>query len=81
MVIDTVHSLQGAERPVVIFSMVESTQPSEKQFYDDGTNLINVAVSRAKEMFIVAMTQKAVEYARGLTEKNCASPATSSGEP
>ncbi|MDN7909661.1 AAA domain-containing protein [Burkholderia cepacia] len=74
MVIDTVHSLQGAERPVVIFSMVESTQPSEKQFYDDGTNLINVAVSRAKDMFIVAMTQKAVEYARGLTEKKLRKP-------
>jgi hypothetical protein len=74
MVIDTVHSLQGAERPVVIFSMVESTQPSEKQFYDDGTNLINVAVSRAKEMFIVAMTQTAVDYARGLTEKKLRKP-------
>lgn len=74
MVIDTVHSLQGAERPVVIFSMVESTQPSEKQFYDDGTNLINVAVSRAKEMFIVAMTQTAADYARGLTEKKLRKP-------
>ncbi|WP_083788667.1 AAA domain-containing protein [Paraburkholderia atlantica] len=74
MVIDTVHSLQGAERPVVIFSMVESTQPSEKQFYDDGTNLINVAVSRAKEMFIVAMTQTAVDYARGLTDKKLRKP-------
>jgi len=74
MVIDTVHSLQGAEKPVVIFSMVESTQPSEKQFYDEGTNLINVAVSRAKEMFIVAMTQKAVDYAVGLTEKKQRKP-------
>lgn len=74
MVIDTVHSLQGAERPVVIFSMVESTQPSEKQFYDDGTNLINVAVSRAKEMFVVAMTQTAVDYARGLTERKLRKP-------
>ncbi len=74
MVIDTVHSLQGAERAVVIFSMVETSQPSEKQFYDNGTNLINVAVSRAKEMFVVAMTQKAVEYARGLTEKRLRKP-------
>jgi hypothetical protein len=74
MVIDTVHSLQGAERPVVVFSMVESTQPSEKQFYDNGTNLINVAISRAKEMFIVAMTQKAVDYARRLKEDKLRKP-------
>jgi len=68
MVIDTVHALQGAERPIVIFSMVESWTPSKAQFYDRGTNLINVAVSRAKEMLIVAMTQHAVDYARGLTD-------------
>jgi len=74
MVIDTVHSLQGAERHVVIFSMVETTQPSEKQFYDKGTNLINVAVSRAKDMFIVAMTQQAVDYAHGLSDKNLRKP-------
>lgn len=74
MVIDTVHSLQGAEKPVVIFSMVETNNPAEKQFYDKGSNLINVAVSRAKEMFIVAMTRKAVAYARELPEKPLRKP-------
>lgn len=74
MVIDTVHSLQGAERPVVIFSMVESSVPSERQFYDKGTNLINVAISRAKELFIVAMAQPAVDYAYRLTAATVRKP-------
>lgn len=64
--INTVHTLQGAERQIVIFAMVETSDPPSPQFYDKGTNLINVAVSRAKEMFIVALSQKAVDYARAL---------------
>lgn len=74
MVIDTVHSLQGAEKPIVIFSMVESSAPREKQFYDDGSNLINVAISRAKDMFVVAMTQAAVDYARELLDNQRRKP-------
>jgi len=68
MTIDTVHSLQGAEKPVVLFSMVESGQPAQAQFYDRGSNLINVAISRAKDLFITAMSQAAVEYARTLAD-------------
>ena len=68
MTIDTVHSLQGAEKPVVLFSMVESSQPSQAQFYDRGCNLINVAISRAKDLFITAMSQAAVDYARALPD-------------
>ncbi|MDR2092795.1 MAG: hypothetical protein LBP58_05710 [Azoarcus sp.] len=63
MTIDTVHSLQGAEKPVVVFSMVETSKPNESQFYDRGSNLINVAVSRARDLFVVALSQAAVEYA------------------
>lgn len=72
--IDTVHSLQGAEKQVVIFAMVDTNDPGGPQFYDKGSNLINVAISRAKEMFIVAMTQKAVDYARLLDEKSPGKP-------
>lgn len=68
MTIDTVHSLQGAEKPVVLFSMVESSQPGEAQFYDRGSNLINVAISRAKDLFITALSQAAVDYARALPD-------------
>ncbi|MDP2143365.1 MAG: AAA domain-containing protein [Gallionella sp.] len=74
MVINTVHTLQGAEKQIVIFAMVETNDPSGSQFYDRGANLINVAISRAKEMFIVAMTQKAVDYARNLTPKTLSKP-------
>ncbi|MDU9392018.1 AAA domain-containing protein [Pseudomonas sp. zfem002] len=66
MTIDTVHSLQGAEKPVVLFSMVESSQPAEAQFYDRGSNLINVAISRARDLFITAMSQAAEHHARNL---------------
>lgn len=53
--IGTVHSLQGAERPVVIFSPVydrESGWRSE-MFFDKSTSFLNVAVSRAKDSFLV----------------------------
>lgn len=74
MVINTVHTLQGAEKQIVIFSMVETNEPGTPQFYDRGANLINVAISRAKEMFIVAMTQNAVNYARALTPETLNKP-------
>jgi DNA topoisomerase IA len=66
--INTVHSLQGAEKHIVIFSMVETSNPEQKQFFDNGINLINVAVSRAKSLFIVAMTQQALEKGREVDE-------------
>lgn len=74
LTIDTVHSLQGAERQVVIFSMVETNDPTMPQFYDKGSNLLNVAISRAKEMFIVALTQNAIDYGRKLTNETLRKP-------
>lgn len=51
MVINTVHALQGAEKPIVAFSL---TQDEGNFFVDrDGPNLMNVAVSRAKDCFIL----------------------------
>lgn len=52
MVIGTVHSLQGAERPVVLFSLV-STPESATPFADLDNSMLNVAVSRAKEAFVL----------------------------
>ncbi|KOY02362.1 AAA domain-containing protein [Pseudomonas nunensis] len=74
MIIDTVHSLQGAEKQIVIFAMVDTHEPEIKHFYDKGANLINVAVSRAKEMFIVALSQNALNYGRNLTAKTLEKP-------
>lgn len=54
LTVGTVHSLQGDERLIVLFSSVygENNKGSGK-FYDAGTNMLNVAVSRAKDSFIV----------------------------
>ncbi len=52
--VGTVHALQGAEREIVIFSPTYSAadRPS-RPFFDAGPNMLNVAVSRAKDHFIV----------------------------
>jgi hypothetical protein len=51
--IGTVHALQGAERPIILFSMVYGPNEVKTMFFDKGPNMLNVAVSRAKESFIV----------------------------
>lgn len=48
----TVHSLQGAERHIVIFSPVYSKH-EDGRFIDKSASMLNVAVSRAKDSFIV----------------------------
>ncbi len=53
--IGTVHALQGAERHIIIFSMVYGKGDSATMFFDrdNKPNMLNVAVSRAKDNFIV----------------------------
>ena len=52
--IGTVHTFQGAEREIMIFSPVYSAPTApRKRFFDDGKNMLNVAVSRAKDSFLV----------------------------
>ncbi|MCC5791662.1 MAG: hypothetical protein JJT82_03525 [Legionellaceae bacterium] len=52
--VGTIHTFQGAERSIVIFSSVYgSNNLSGKKFYDSSKNILNVAVSRAKDHFIV----------------------------
>jgi len=52
LIVGTVHSLQGAEKDVVIFStMYDERKPG--YFFDRQHTLLNVAVSRAKQSFIV----------------------------
>ncbi|WP_423372521.1 AAA domain-containing protein [Burkholderia sp. LMG 32019] len=48
----TVHALQGAERHVVIFSPVYSKH-DDGRFIDRRASMLNVAVSRAKDSFLV----------------------------
>jgi AAA domain len=51
----TVHALQGAERPIILFSMVYGKGDSGTMFFNRNNkpNMLNVAVSRAKDNFIV----------------------------
>lgn len=52
LTVGTVHSFQGAERPVVIFSAVYSKH-ADGPFIDRRDSMLNVAVSRAKDSFLV----------------------------
>lgn len=52
--VGTVHSLQGAEKPIVIFSPVYSYETQkDNYFFDKSNNMMNVAISRAKKSFLV----------------------------
>lgn len=54
MTIGTVHSLQGAERRLVIFSTTYSKHDQGMRFFfDRSPNMLNVAVSRAQDSFLV----------------------------
>lgn len=53
MTIGTVHSLQGAERNVVLFLTTYGSNDNKQGFIDNQYNLLNVAASRAKKQFIV----------------------------
>jgi len=51
--IGTVHALQGAEKDVILFSPVYGAGHSGGLFFDRGVSMLNVAVSRARESFLV----------------------------
>lgn len=54
LTVGTVHALQGAERPIILFSPVyASNETSRSFFFDRGVNMLNVAVSRAKDSFLL----------------------------
>ena len=52
MVVNTVHTLQGAERDMVLFTTASSFGDS-RAFIDSSASLLNVAVSRAKRCFML----------------------------
>ncbi|SDX01431.1 AAA domain-containing protein [Hydrobacter penzbergensis] len=75
MKIGTVHALQGAERPIVLFSMVYGKGDVGTMFFDrhGKPNMLNVAVSRAEDHFIVfadtAVLNKHAQTPSGLLAK------------
>lgn len=73
--VGTVHTFQGSERRVIILSTRVCRSRDNISWFDRDPNLINVAVSRAKELFILVgnlhlleskgvHTQKLVEHIR-----------------
>lgn len=52
LTVGTMHSLQGAERAIVLFSPVYSKH-EDGGFIDSDSSMLNVAVSRAKDSFLV----------------------------
>ena len=63
----TVHTLQGSERSVIIMSSALSLKTSQKtmKWLKDNHELINVAVTRAKEMFVFAGDKEAIDALSG----------------
>lgn len=53
LTVGTVHRLQGAERNIIIFSSVYDSQNRGTFFFDRNVNILNVAVSRARDSFLV----------------------------
>lgn len=51
--VGTVHTLQGAEKDVVLFSSVYGGDHGDRLFFDDGVSMLNVAVSRARQSFLL----------------------------
>ncbi len=58
LIIGTVHSLQGAERDIIIFSSVYDSSYQGSYVFDNDKRILNVAVSRAKDSFIVFGSMK-----------------------
>ena len=63
--VGTAHTLQGAERPVILFSAVYGDNSPSAGFIDGTPNLMNVAVSRAKDLFIVFGARTRLEKDNG----------------
>ena len=61
--VGTVHRFQGGERRIVIFSTVV-TQEASLGFINERVNLINVAVSRAREHLVVIGHQATLKRGR-----------------
>ncbi|WP_344803969.1 DEAD/DEAH box helicase [Allohahella marinimesophila] len=54
LTVGTVHAFQGAERTMVLFSSVYAQGDEDSgKFYDASPNMLNVAVSRARDVFLV----------------------------
>jgi 5S rRNA maturation endonuclease (ribonuclease M5) len=53
LVVGTAHSLQGAEKPIIIFSNTFFSKDKKESFIDRQPNILNVIISRAKDSLIL----------------------------
>lgn len=53
LTVGTVHALQGAERDIIIFSPTYGHGYNGEMFFDQSSHMLNVAVSRAKDSFLI----------------------------
>jgi hypothetical protein len=58
MTIGTVDSLQGAEKPIVIFSGVHGAKNLGQPYFQDQPYLLNVAISRAQDCFVAFICEQ-----------------------
>ena len=70
MTVGTIHALQGADRDVVIFSPAYSKH-ADGGFIDMSPSMLNVAVSRAKDAFIVMGDMDLFSTARPGSPRRC----------
>lgn len=66
--IGTVHQFQGVGFEVIIFSTVIFTGKDNSSFLNNKPNLLNVAVSRAKQQFIIVGNYRKLESSKGYLE-------------
>lgn len=70
--IGTLHSMQGAERPVIVFSPTYGVTHTGSVFFARNPRLLNVAVSRAQDSFLVIGSMelfRSLDHATGLLGK------------
>lgn len=71
MTIGTVHVFQGDECDIILFSpaLAEGVYKSTVKWVNENTNLINVAVTRAKEMFVLIGNLEFLKEHEGILSK------------
>jgi RecA/RadA recombinase len=67
--IATVHNFQGAEKSVIVFSAYTCSSDDDFWFLNRAPNLLNTAVSRAQELFILVGNLTQLEQAGGETRR------------
>jgi predicted nucleic acid-binding Zn-ribbon protein len=67
--IGTVHTFQGGEKAAIIFSPYQCHQEHSFWFLNRKPNLLNTAVSRAKELFVLVGNLRELELAGGETKR------------